>query len=50
MKIKEKNIRWITLGVLIVALVMIVIGISNGEPSVVLTKATSICLQCIGID
>lgn len=50
MKIKEKNKKWITLAVLAAAVCMIVAGIANGEPGVVLTKATSICLQCIGID
>ena len=50
MKIKENNIKWITLAVLAVAVVMIVAGIINGEPSIVLTKAKTICLQCIGID
>lgn len=49
-KIKEKNKKWITIAVLTAAVCMIIAGIINGEPSVVLTKATSICLQCIGID
>ena len=50
MKIKEKNIKWITITVLALSLCMIIAGIVNGEPAVVLTKATSICLQCIGIN
>lgn len=50
MKIKEKNKKWITMAVLAAAVCMIIAGISNGEPSVVLTKAITICLQCIGID
>lgn len=49
MKVKEKNIRYITATVLLAALCMIALGIRNGEVGVVLTKATSICLQCIGI-
>ena len=49
MKIKEKNIKYIRAAVLLSALVMMTIGIMNGEVGVVLTKATSICLQCIGI-
>lgn len=49
MKIKEKNKKWITLAVLAAAGCMIVAGIKNGEPSIVLTKAITICLQCIGI-
>ena len=47
--IKEKNIKYIRAAVLIAALCMIALGIRNGEVGVVLTKATSICLQCIGI-
>ena len=47
MKVKEKNIRYITATVLLAALCMIALGIRNGEVGVVLTKATSICLQCI---
>ena len=50
MKIKEKNKKWITLGVLAVAVCLTIAGIGRGEPSVVLTKAASICLQCIGLD
>ena len=50
MKIKEKNKRWITIAVLAAAACMIAAGIVNGEPVVVLTKATSICMQCIGLD
>lgn len=50
MKIKEKNKKWITLVVLAIAVCMIIAGVINGEPVVVLTKATSICLQCIGIN
>ena len=32
----------------VLALCLMIVGIKNGEVSVVLTKATSICLQCIG--
>lgn len=49
MKIKEKNIKWITLAVLAAAVCMIAAGINNGEQNIVLTKAITICLQCIGI-
>ena len=49
MKIKEKNIKYIRAAVLLAALCMMAQGIRNGEVGVVLTKATSICLQCIGI-
>ena len=50
MKIKEINRKWITLAALAVSLCLIIVGIATGEPEVVLTKATSICMQCIGID
>ena len=50
MKIKEKNIKYVSAAVLLAALCMIALGIRNGEVGVVLAKAASICLQCIGID
>ena len=50
MKISGKNKKWITIAVLAVAVIMIAAGIVKGEPSIVLTKAKTICLQCIGID
>ena len=50
MKIKEKNRKWITIAVLAAAVCMIAAGITNGEAVVVLTKATSICMQCIGLN
>ena len=49
MKINDKNRKWITLALLLVSCGMIAAGIVRGEPAVVLTKATSICMQCIGI-
>ncbi len=45
----EQKIKWIGRIVFVVALAMIGIGIARGEASVVLTKAISICMQCIGI-
>lgn len=50
MKISDKNRKWITLAVLTAAVCLIAVGIVRGEPSVVLSKATHICMQCIGID
>lgn len=35
--------------VLAVGILFLGIGISRGEPSVVLMKAVNICLECIGI-
>lgn len=49
MKIKERNIKWITLSVFIISLAMVGAGIANGEPDIVLAKAIRICMQCIGI-
>lgn len=49
MDAKEKRTRIIGWIVFVIALTMMGIGIARGEASVVLTKATSICTQCIGI-
>jgi hypothetical protein len=38
--------RWFILGG---ALLMVVIGVCNGEAGTVLAKAINICLECIGI-
>lgn len=35
--------------ILIVAIALIVLGIKDGEASLVLQKAINICLECIGI-
>ena len=49
MSAAENRIRLIRWIVFIISLVMMGIGIARGEALVVLTKATSICTQCIGI-
>ena len=49
MKLDSHKIKWITLAIFMIGLVMIGLGIARGEPVTVLTKATSICMQCIGI-
>lgn len=49
MKIQEKNIKWITMGILAISAGMIALGVGGGEVRIVLAKATSICMQCIGI-
>lgn len=49
---KARNSRtlWITRGILFVAaVVMIIVGVANGENGTVLQKAINICLECIGI-
>ncbi len=35
--------------VAVVALVLLLFGISRGETAVVLAKATRVCMECIGI-
>ncbi|MBQ5998610.1 MAG: hypothetical protein IJL70_03975 [Treponema sp.] len=44
----EKKIV-VTIGLIFLALIMIAIGICRGELSVVLEKASRICMECIGI-
>ena len=46
---KESKTKLITLAVFLAAVAMICLGVARGEVVTVLTKATSICLQCIGI-
>lgn len=49
MNFQEKNIKWVTLAVLIASGAMIAAGAARGEPDIVLAKAIRICMQCIGI-
>ena len=46
---KLKKSRFLTLGILCIALVMILYGYKRGEVQTVLIKATRICMECIGI-
>ncbi len=41
--------RWFGVCVAVLGLAMMGYGISRGELAVVFTKATNICLECIGI-
>ena len=41
--------KWITMAVFLIGAAMMGLGIARGEVAVVLTKATAICMQCIGI-
>ena len=45
----EKKTKWLGRIVFVIAVIMMAVGIARGEASVVLTKAISICTQCIGI-
>lgn len=36
-------------GLVVVALVLMMIGIANGECATVFNKAVNICMECIGI-
>ncbi len=48
----EKNsnkVRIIRLAVIIVAVVLVIIGICNGSAKAVLSKAITICTECIGL-
>ena len=50
MNSKVTKTKWITAAVFVIGIAMICIGVALGEAVTVLTKATSICMQCIGID
>ena len=46
----RKSCRVLLRGILLVAaVVMIMLGLANGEAGTVLQKAVNICLECIGI-
>ena len=40
---------YLTIGLLVIALALIVLGIALGQPESVLNKAIKICLECVGI-
>ena len=42
--------RIISMVLILVAIILIILGILNGELEIIFTKATNICLQCIGLD
>lgn len=48
-RIHIKTRRLITIGILALAGIAITIGIVQGEAFIVLKKATTICLECIGL-
>ena len=40
---------YILAGLFVLAAVLIVIGITQGQPTQVLNKAINICLECVGL-
>ena len=46
---KQRKRSYIGIGVLALAAVFIVIGITRGEALTVLVRAINICLECIGL-
>ncbi|MDD3221295.1 MAG: CD1871A family CXXC motif-containing protein [Lachnospiraceae bacterium] len=44
-----KQRKWIRAGVMVLALVFIVIGVTRGEAATLFIKAVNICMECIGI-
>lgn len=46
---QRKRKALIRVALLVVAVAMIAIGVAQGEPQMVFTKAAAICLECIGI-
>ena len=46
---KNKKIWLLRAFLLVAAVVMIIVGVANGEARTVLQKAVNICLECIGI-
>ena len=45
----ERKRNLITVALLLLSAVLIGAGIAIGEPSVVLSKAVNVCMECIGI-
>jgi hypothetical protein len=49
-KVISKRIRRLIAGILLIlAVTMIVYGMSRGEVSIVWNKAINVCLECIGL-
>ncbi|MBQ7703132.1 MAG: hypothetical protein IJT40_02025 [Firmicutes bacterium] len=41
--------NYILAGLLLVAAVLIAVGVAQGQPGQVLTKAINVCLECVGL-
>jgi len=48
-RVHAKPSRIIAIAILVVASIAIAIGVVQGEALIVLKKATTICLECIGL-
>ena len=41
--------NWALAGLLLIAVCLIAVGVAQGQPGQVLTKAINICLECVGL-
>ncbi len=48
-KNNKKNTKWITAGVFVISVVLIVAGVLRNEHMAVMNKAINVCMECIGI-
>ena len=46
---KGRKLAMLRLGVGVVAVVLIAVGVAQGEMQMVFSKAAAICLECIGL-
>ncbi len=46
---KGRKLAMLRLGVVVVAVVLIAVGVAQGEMQMVFSKAAAICLECIGL-
>ena len=46
---KNRTHHFVSLALVVAAVALISVGVLTGEVQLVLTKATNICMECIGI-
>ena len=46
---REAGMTLLRIGILCIAALFIVLGLSRGEAAIVLKKAVNLCLECIGL-
>lgn len=46
---KGRKLAMLRLSVVVLALVLIAVGVAQGEMQMVFSKAAAICLECIGL-